>query len=184
MNHQFLVRRLFALGVLLACIGPVLAQTPAAEIEREIDEQVWGPLLRASDNFDAEGFLAVHSPDLIRVSVDRNIVHGFARYSAEIRAGYPRARERGVRRTSTLRFLSRAQEGGLARDTGIFRSDAVLPSGEKRVSFTAFEMILRREGGKWKLLVDKDEWRGGQITEQEFLKGRPMTGANSAIDAP
>lgn len=169
----------YALGLLVLVLDPGFAgaQAPVGDVEREIDTQVWLPMLRASDRLDADGFLAVQSRDLVRVSIDRNEVYGFDRYSNEIRAGFARARERGVRRTSNMRFLTRTHSADLARETGIFRSEVTRAHGETRVSYTAFEMILRKEGGRWKLLVDQDTWRGGKITEQEYLNGKPLTSA-------
>lgn len=169
---------------LLGAAGVTSAQVAVSDVTREIDAQVWVPMLRASDQFDAEGFLAVQSAELIRVSVDRNEVYDLDRYAGEIRAGFARARERKLRRTSTLRFLTRTHSGGLARDTGIFRSEVVLASGETRVSYTAFEMILRKEDGRWKLLLDQDAGREGTITEQDYLKGTPLASGGVVPAAP
>jgi hypothetical protein len=102
-------------------------------------------------------------------------LYGIDRYTSEIRAGFARARERGLRRMTTVRFLTRTQTNALARDTGIFRSELTLPGGERRLTYTAFEMILRKENGLWKLLVDQDTSRGGSIAERDFLAGRPLS---------
>jgi hypothetical protein len=166
--------------VLCAGIGAVLctaaasaAQTTPLDVAREIDAQVWIPMMTASNSFDAEGFLAVVSPDLVRVAEDRNEIYGLDRYRAEIVPGFARARERGVRRTSSVRFLGRSQAGDLARDHGIFRSEVVLAGGGTQVRFTAFDMILRREQGRWKILVDRDSARGGTLTEADYARGTP-----------
>lgn len=159
----------------LSCAATVTrAQTTSSNVAREIDAQVWIPMLEASDRFDADAFLGIPSPELVRVSVDTNEIYGLDRYRSELVPGFSRAREPGIKRRSEVRFLTRAHSGELARDTGIFRSEVVLASGEVRVQYTAFEMILRREHGRWKILVDQDTSRGGAITEQEFLKGTPL----------
>jgi hypothetical protein len=165
---------LFVLAV-SPCLAVAAAQTPDADAERDIDMQVWIPMLRGSNQFDPDLFLGVLSPDLVRVSIDRNEVYGMDRYTSEIRAGFARARERGIRRTTTVRFLTRTQTNALARDTGIFRSEVTMPGGEARLTYTAFEMILRKENGLWKLLVDQDTSRGGSIAERDFLAGRPLS---------
>ena len=169
----------FCLTVLVLAASPCLAVATAQKsdvgAERDIDTQVWIPMLRGSNQFDADLFLGVLSADLVRVSVDRDEVYGMDRYSSEIRAGFARARERGLRRTTTVRFLTRTRTNTLARDTGIFRSEVTLPGGETRLTYTGFEMILRKENGRWKLLLDQDTSRGGSITEQDFLAGRPLS---------
>lgn len=183
-NWETTRRTLFLVVWLRAAFGALsiavssyaYASQPAnGDVEAQINAQVWIPMLRASDQFDAEGFLAVLSRDLIRVSTDRNLIYGFERYNKETREGFARARERGVRRTSSMRFVTRAHSDGLARETGIFRSDVTLSNGQRRVSFTAFEMLLRKEAGTWKLLLDQDTWREGKITEDEYLAAMPMS---------
>lgn len=164
-------RRLALILLVLSSTGTISSQTPSSEVARQIDAQVWTPMMAASNAFDADGFLGVLSPDLVRVAVDSNEVYGLGRYEREIRAGFARARERGIRRRSEVRFLSRAQSDDLARDAGIFRSEAIQADGEVRVRYTAFEVLLRREDGRWKILVDQDTARGGAITEEDYLKG-------------
>ncbi len=161
-----------ALFALSARVG---AQATHGDVAREIDTQVWIPLLRASNHFDAKGFLAVQSRDLVRVSVDTSEIYGMDRYARELDSGFERARERGIKRRSEVRFLTRTHSGVHARDTGIFRSEVILPGGEVRVRYTAFEMILRKEAGVWKLLVDRDTAQNGAITEEDYLKGTQIT---------
>lgn len=140
----------------------------------QIERDVWIPLFAASNAFDAEGFLAVQSKDLVRVSLDSKEVYGLSRYQREIREGFKRARERGVARKSEMRFLERAASEDLAYETGYFRSQVTLPDGQERVRYSRFEMVLRKEGGKWKILVDKDTADGGRITEEMFRSATPM----------
>jgi hypothetical protein len=149
--------------------------SPPTDVAAAIDAQVWRPLLAASDGFDADAFLAVQSPDLVRIAEDRDEIYGFERYARETRAGFPRARARGIRRRSEARFLSRSHGDALARDVGIFRSEVTLPDGTVRVSYTWFEMILRQEGGRWRILVDRDSARGGTLTEQDYAKATPLS---------
>lgn len=178
--------RTFVFAIALAVVAaPADAQglpTPEA-VARAIDDDVWRPMLRASDAFDAEAFLAVLSPDLVRISADRHVIYGLERYAREIREGFPRAREHGLKRTSTARFHARTQEDDLARDVGIFQSTVTRPDGTTRTSYTAFEMVMRREQGRWTLLLDRDSWRDGTITEAEFLAGAPMTAAGGDTGA-
>ncbi|MBL8644849.1 MAG: nuclear transport factor 2 family protein [Rhodospirillaceae bacterium] len=149
-----------------------------AETQAQIEKDVWEPMFAASDVFDADGFLGVLSADMIRVSADRNEVYGAARYRAEIRDGFERAKARGLTRKSGYRFLTRASSGDLAYETGYFRSDALLASGERRIRYSRFEMLLRKEAGIWKILVDKDTADGGAITEAQYQAASgPVTSA-------
>lgn len=166
------VTRVVAFSLLYSCLTVVSAT--AQDVQRQIENDVWIPFLAASNAFDADRYLAVQSKDLVRVSVDAKQVYGFARYEAEIRDGFRRARERGIVRVSEMRFLERLASGDLAHETGYFRSRVTLANGEVRVRYTRFEMVLRREAGTWKLLLDKDTSEGGAITEAMFRAAAPM----------
>jgi ketosteroid isomerase-like protein len=161
--------RFLALVLLLS--WPPLAPE---DVQRQIDREVWIPFLAASNAFDTDGFLAVQSRGMIRVSPDSKEVYGLSRYQSEIREGFARARERGIVRTSEMRFLQRTASQDLAHETGYFRSQVTLTTGALRVRYSRFEMILRKEDGKWRILVDKDSAEGGTITEDAFLAAAPM----------
>ena len=144
------------------------------DTQLQIERDVWIPLFAASNAFDAEGFLALQSKDMVRVSVDSKEVYGLARYQTEIREGFERARARGLVRKSEMRFLERTTSDDLAYETGYFRSHATLPSGEELIRYSRFEFVLRKQGGKWRILLDKDTAEGGRITEEAFRAASPM----------
>lgn len=151
-------------------VAGVSAQDVALQIERD----VWMPLLSASGSFDADAFLAIQSRDLVRVSVDSNEVYGLSRYQKEIREGFPRAKARGITRKSEVRFLQRNHSDDLAHETGYFRSQVTMPDGDVRVRYSRFEFVLRKEDGKWRILVDKDTADAGKITAEQFSAAAPM----------
>lgn len=164
--------RMVSYVVLCSCVAAVTAAAQDAQLE--IEKDVWIPFLAASSAFDADGFLAVQAKDLVRVSTDARQVYGLARYQTEIRDGFRRARERGVKRVSEVRFLDRIANGDLAYETGYFRSRVTLANGEVRIRYTRFEMVLRKEAGTWKLLLDKDTTEGGTITAEAYEAAAPM----------
>lgn len=139
---------------------------------RQIEADVWIPFINASNTFDSAAFLAVQSKDLVRISGYTNEIYGLDRYAKDIGPGFKRARDRGLVRRSEVRFLQRIVSGGLALETGYFRQEAKLPDGEVRVSFTRFEFVLRKEGKRWKILVDQDF--KDAVTQDDFLKATPL----------
>jgi hypothetical protein len=68
---------------------PIVPASPE-NVQLEIDTGVWMPFLAASNAFDADGFLAVLSKDVVRVSPDARQVDGLARYQSDIREGFQR----------------------------------------------------------------------------------------------
>jgi ketosteroid isomerase-like protein len=170
MTDMRLVRAITALIFTLALATPTSADPINAEIERD----VWIPFIAASNTFDADGFLAVQSKDLVRIAADQKEVYGLDRYAREIRDGFKRARERGLKRVSEARFLERAASETLAYHTGYFKSQATLADGEIRTRYSRFEFVLRKDEGRWRILLDKDTADGGKITEQDFQAATPV----------
>lgn len=160
---------------MIVSLFPVSAKAQNANEQLQIERDVWIPFFAASNKFDAEGFLAICSEDLIRIGVDQKEVFGFERYANQIREGFKRAKERGVERNSEVRFTERNIIGDYAYESGYFKSNVQLGDGEKQVRYTRFEFVLRKENGKWKILVDRDTLSGEQITEAIYIKAAPMT---------
>lgn len=196
MNRDYRCVALVLLGCLLLAGGvtiAVAAQTPASArqqaepatpprvadetLQRQIDAELWIPFLAASNAFDADGFLAAQSKDVVRIAPDANQIYGLARYETEIREGFKRARERGIKRKSDMRFLRRVAAGNLAYESGYFRSEATLANGEVRIRYSKFDMVLRKEGNRWKILVDQDTAENGTITEAAFQAAAPLGAA-------
>jgi ketosteroid isomerase-like protein len=146
----------------------------AQDIKSQIEKDVWQPLFSGSNTFDADLFLSAQSRDLIRVAVDQKLAYGIDRYSREIREGFKRVKDRGIVRKSDARFTERSSDDDYAFETGYFRSEVTMPTGEKRIRYSRFEFVLRRESGKWKILVDRDTSAGPEITEEIYLRASPM----------
>jgi len=146
----------------------------AQDYQREINEQVWKPFLKASNEFDGEGFMAIQSKDLIRVGIDDKVIHGYSKYEEGILPGFKRLREEGkVVRTTEVRFIERITSADLSYETGYFKSVTRLSSGELRTRYTRFYFILRKESSVWKILVDSDA-RGTDVTEEMFQSAQPL----------
>lgn len=158
-------------------IAFLVAGVSAQDVALQIERDVWIPLLAASGSFDADAFLALQSRDLVRISVDSNEVYGLSRYQKEIRDGFPRAKARGITRKSEVRFLQRNHSDDLAHETGYFRSEVTMSNGDVRVRYSRVEFVLRKEIGKWRILVDKDTADGGKITAEQFSAAAPMRSA-------
>lgn len=167
------------LALVLSAVGTARAAAQESrpqihEVQSQIETDVWRPLLAASNTFDADGFLAIQSSDLVRIALDARQVYGLAQYEKEIRDGFARARSRGITRSSDARFLNRIVSADHAYETGYFRSEVRMPSGEVTVRYSRFYMVLRKESGSWRILVDQDTREGGNITEEAFRAATPL----------
>jgi len=151
----------------------VLAGTvQAQDLQKEINDQVWIPFIRSFGNHDADGFLAVHSRDVIRSSRDGKEIIGWETYLENQRAYSRQSKASGRSHSIELRFIERIAADGRAIETGIYKTSSVDKEGKARAGFGKFLVVLRKEAGIWKILVDTDASEG--VGEKEFLAAKEM----------
>jgi ketosteroid isomerase-like protein len=59
-------------------------------------------------------------------------------------------------------------------EVGIYKTSYLLPNGQTQSFFGRFHVVLRKETGIWKILVDMDSTEGGTVGEKDFLAANPM----------
>ena len=137
--------------------------------QKEINEQVWRPFIESFSNNNQEGFKAVHSKDVIRVMQDENTIWGYDQY-------FPAQKNPSewskYKKSIELRFIQRIAGNDKAFEVGYYYTRSTAPDGKQRSSFGKFHVVLRKENGVWKILVDADS--GKEATEEEFKKAAAM----------
>jgi ketosteroid isomerase-like protein len=78
------------------------------------------------------------------------------------------------KRTLTLRFTERIAGNDLAVEVGIYKTSYLLPDGKTMDYYGRFHVVLRKENGTWKILVDTDSTENGTIAEKDFLAAKSM----------
>lgn len=146
----------------------------AQDVQKEINEQVWKPFVQAFSQGDADGFLAVHSKDVIRSPRDSKKVFGWTAYLDQQRSSDQRAKDAGRSHSLELRFTERIAQDDRAVEVGVYKTTTIDKQGNARSFFGRFHVVLRKEGGAWKILVDTDSSEGGTIGEKEFLAAKAM----------
>lgn len=145
--------------------------------QTDINNQVWKPFTKAIMTQDVNGFIAVHSTDVVRAELNDNQVKDYTTYLAGMEKSWPGWKEynqkNSVQYTFELRFLQRISNGTLAYEVGYFKNESIT-AGQKRVSYGKFQVALRKENGTWKILVDSDSNEGGTITEEIFQKAKSL----------
>ena len=160
----------------LALFGLVLLAVSAIaqpdSLQRQINEQVWKPFIQSFNNQDDEGFAAVHSKDVIRVVQDANQIQGFDQYFRKV-PDRERAKWAKWSRNIEMRFIQRIAGNGKAFEVGYYKTtNTNTQTGEKRSGYGKFHVLLRKEKGMWKILMDADS--GENTDEPIFLSGKPI----------
>jgi ketosteroid isomerase-like protein len=149
-----------------------LAFSQMDSLQKEINEQVWKPFIKAFNNNDDEAFRAVHSKDVIRVIQDNNQIMGYDQYFQKIPDSI-KTKWRNWKKNIELRFLQRIASKGKAFEVGFYKTTSThAMTGEKRTGFGKFHVLLRKENRVWKILMDADA--NEKTNEEIFLSGKPM----------
>ncbi|HRI79855.1 MAG TPA: DUF4440 domain-containing protein [Cyclobacteriaceae bacterium] len=155
----------------LAFVG-IISASYAQQGELEINEQVWKPFIENFSNRNTAGFMAVHSKDVVRSPRDSKAIFGWDEYNRQLQQSQSKT-PRGTR-SIELRFTERIIKDNLAFDVGIFKTTFKPNGGTPNDYYGRFHVILRKENGTWKILVDTDSSEGGTIGEKDFLAAREM----------
>lgn len=181
-SKEFRNNRIFLAGkrkfmrtffLLILCAAPFAGISQ--DHQKEINEQLWKPFLKASNEFEGDTFLSFNSKDLTRIAIDQKIIEDYDQYAKGILPNFKRLKEEGkVSRKAEMRFTTRISIADKAYETGYFKSVTKLANGEIRTRYSQFYMVLRKENGYWKIFVDSDTNGGDSITEEMFLKAQPL----------
>src|SRR5689334_13906741 len=96
---------------LLFLVGHLLCAQGA---QKEINEQVWKPFIKTFTEYDTEGFMALHSKEVIRSSRDDQSILNWNEYYTNTRDGELRAKMANRKRAIDLRFLERISNANQA----------------------------------------------------------------------
>jgi len=161
--------------VLWICLILVFANAAFSQtgnLQKEINEQVWKPFIKAFNNNDNEAFSAVHSKEVVRVSQDDNQIIGYNEYFKKVPDSV-KAKWKDWKRNIELRFLQRIASGDKAFEVGYYKSSSTnTVTGEKRTGYGKFHVLLRKENGTWKILMDADA--NEKTDEAVFITAKPM----------
>ncbi len=122
-------------------------------VQYEIDQSVWRPFQEAYASFDHEKMNGLHSDDIVRAN-DWKIRVG-DEYKQGNAKRYEEARIRGDQRTIDFYFDSRKASDTHAVETGYFKVTSTRENNT-RYFYGYFHVILKKEGGTWKIIYDWD----------------------------
>ena len=141
-------------------------------LQKEINEQVWKPFVSAYNNRDNDALSKVHSKELIRIAQDEKVILGYAEYFRKVPDSI-KARRSNWQFSIELRFAQRIASAGKAFEVGYFKLIRKnTQTGDNSISFGKFHVLLRKEEGVWKILMDADS--SVQADEKSFLAASPL----------
>lgn len=160
--------------VILALGALGISTSTAQNFQQLTNDQVWKPFIKTFSEHDTEGFMALHSTDLVRSARESNTVLNWEQYFSNTRKSQERDKISNRKRTIDLRFTERIASEERAIDVGIYQTTYLQPDGTSQSFYGKFLVVLRKENGIWKILVDTDSSEGGTIDANSFWSAKPM----------
>ena len=151
-----------------------VVQATGQSIQQAINDQVWKPFISAYNNYDTDGFMAVHSKEVVRSPRDAKMVLNWNEYFEQQKRGDDQGKKSGSKRQLGLRFTERIANANQAMEVGIYKGTSTDKTGNVRTFYGRFHVALRKENGVWKILVDTDSSEGNTIDEEDYLQAHPM----------
>lgn len=168
------MKKLFLLSLAALFFLHTNAQSDSLKWVKEINEQVWKPFIAHFISGNKEGFRNVHSKRVTRVEIDGGRVLDYEKYFPPTDPNSPSGKK-GSNRLFELRFDKRIGNGTKAWESGFYRGGMLQEGKEPRYYYGRFFVVLEKEEGTWKVLVDADTHT--EANEENFRKA-------FAMDAP
>ncbi|MBL8516552.1 MAG: nuclear transport factor 2 family protein [Betaproteobacteria bacterium] len=169
-----MLKRIFAVAVLLIPLAAFAQRPPSTPqpanpaILKAIDADVWIPYSKAFAEGKANDYIALHSKSLLRVMGDLKFVdpyEGFTRNMAEM---FDSLKKQNVKVSIQFRFTERIANQDTASERGIYEFVMTDAKGKVTRNYSRFHNFLKKEGGKWKIVMDYDNGEKGAVTEATF----------------
>ena len=129
---------------------------PTSEALSSLNNELWTPFAATYAAGDADGFLTLYSPDLIRAGGPTRQVIGFDEYATQTREWFRDLSARGSSVAIEFRFTERLAGAELASERGIYRIVGTNADGDHRVFYGGFQTFARRTDGRWRFVADYD----------------------------
>ena len=165
------MKKYFFAAIMLLPFTITIAQTDSLKWVKEINEQVWKPFITHITAGNNEGFSSVHSKRITRVEIDNGRVLDFEKYFPATNTNS------GTQKKTTtllfeLRFDKRISNGNKAWESGYYKGRIMKDGVEQRSYYGRFFVVLEKEEGVWKILVDADT--GAGATAENFNKASSL----------
>ena len=147
------------------------AQSDSLKWVKEINEQVWKPFIAHFISGNKDGFRNVHSKRVTRVEIDRGKVLDYEKYFPPLEPNGKQPSQ-SFKRLFELRFDKRISDGKKAWESGFYRGGMLQEGKEPRYYYGRFFVVLEKEEGIWKILVDADTRK--DANEENFSKSYPI----------
>ena len=140
------------------------------EIVEAIKKDVWVPFMESYEELDPNKLKSIHSPEIVRVSIDQNEIKSGESYLAYFGDFLVNVKQKEGKVEIAFAILSTAVDGSkeMAYQTGYYRFSSLDKKTNKMVvrGYGYFNVGLKLEDNVWKIWLDSD--KRADITGKDF----------------
>ena len=166
-----MLKKVIAIIVIFTGIGHLASSQDIKNLQA-INE-VHQKFKEAFDSLDYELFASIHSEKLIRIPGGKKIID-YDTYVNKQKSNFEKAKSENSPRTIYLRFFERVNNDSVASERGIYKFVRNENQHNEKISYGKFHVLLIKEEGDWKILMDYDSSEGKIINEEDFNKAYDM----------
>lgn len=143
-----------------------LSRTEKIEVWKTINQDIWLPFSEAFATNNAEQYIGLHTKDFLRIS--RDGIQTKEIFAERNRNGFARRKQDSRVIGIDFRLLERITSAEYSSERGIFRTVVNKGLANERSFYGKFHVVLRKENGVWKILMDYDSDEKGTINASSF----------------
>jgi hypothetical protein len=136
------------------------------DIVQELRRDIWLPFVEAYANRDVAAFGGLHDPGLIRAEGASGWAGGFDGYVERVGAFFADMTAKGADLRIAFRFAEHVTSGEVASEQGVYQIVMAVPGEKERTFYGRFHTFARKNGGRWRIVVDYDTDR--DVEEADF----------------
>ncbi len=162
-----------AVLITLFCLGNIITAQEAA-IHSKINSDMYKNFSKAFATLDYDLFASIHSKDMIRISGgDGGEIKDVKTYLK----GYQKRWSDPKRKPAPIdfRLFERVYSDSLVSERGIYRATYIDDKNQTSYSYGQFHVLLRLEGGNWRILIDYDSNEGESINKNSYDSAFPLS---------
>lgn len=166
--------RAFAALLLLVPVLAFAQRPPSAPLPanpailKAIDADVWVPYSKAFAEGKANDYIAIHSKSLLRVMGDLKFVDPYDGFTKNMQEMFATLNKQKVKVSIQFRFTERIANTDTASERGIYEFTMTDAQGKVTKNYSRFHNFLKKEGGKWKIVMDYDSSEKGAVNEAMY----------------
>ena len=168
------MKYLFSTLILICFLNTQKVQCQETNHLASINKDVWEKFSLAFESLDYTLMAEIHSKELARITGNNKQIRTYSEYISGNKSSFEWSKTNKKSIEVTLRFFERIANDHSASDRGIYRTTMNKGEPDEHISYGQFFVLLKKENGIWKILMDYDSNENNSVGETEYMNAFAM----------